>query len=107
MINTEQAIDEILKLAPELHDSRTNDIHVLIGLGFEPLARRSGCGVFYEWYKEVNFGIIPWKLTVILEKQCVCAYAYNTATGTKYSCVDCQDVSTALQIVISKCKGIF
>jgi len=107
MSSVEQAIDEILKLAPELDDSRTKDIHVLIALGFEPLAPRSGCGAFYEWYKEVDFGIAPWKINVILERQCVCAYAYNIATGMKYSTVDCQDVSTALQIVISKCKGIF
>ena len=103
MNKTEQAVNEILESIPELNDGKINNVQLLVGLGFEPLPPRTGCGAFFEWYKELKIGISTWKVNVILEKEKADVRAFNLIDGRRYFYADC-DLMTALKAVLTKCK---
>ena len=70
MENTiEKSVEKILSVLPQLEDEQMNNVAILARLGFIPLPPRSGCGAFYQWYKEVHVGIDKWRINVLLDKK--------------------------------------
>lgn len=106
MNKIEQTVNELLEMFPELDDGKINNVLVLMELGFEPLPPRTGCGSFFEWYRELKIGISIWKLNVILDRNHVEASAFNMLDGANYFCNGCSDVPTALKLVLEKVKGM-